>query len=125
MRSRVPLVVPAGWEVREMPTAPSNTMMRRQYPSGMIVTFGIETYTSVDDHPPLGIPGSWRRLAISMPHRYPSWNEQRDYIRTCGLFDRTRDVAMLIPPDEDYVNLAKNAFHWWQLDSAGRAGDGV
>ena len=116
MRSRVPVLVPAGWEVLPFPGSPENTLMRRQYPTGMIVSFAIETYDSLDDHPPLGLPGTWRRLVISMPHRAPSWNEMRDYIRTCDLFDRTKDVAMLVPPDDQYVSLNRNAFHWWQRE---------
>ena len=112
--SSYPLVIPAGWE--KVPEQDGLKMLRRYWPNGMTATFAIEHWHGPErEHlGPMEQAGTFRRLVLSFPDRYPTWDEMRDFIRTCGLFDRTRDVAMIIPPDPEYVNLHNHAFHWWQ-----------
>lgn len=87
-------------------------------PRGLFATASVELYPRLADHPPLDVPGTYRRIVISRRDRYPEWDEMRDFVRECGIFDRTSDVFMLIPPDAEYVNIHKNAFHWWQRDTS-------
>lgn len=106
-----PLVIPPGWTEKKVG---SLIMLFAETAAGLRATFTIERYAEVADPPPLGIKGTYARIVISRADRYPGWNEMRDFIRTCGLFDRSRDVFMLLPPDAEYVNLHKNCFHWFQ-----------
>jgi hypothetical protein len=105
-----PLVVPDGWASKEIGGV---IMLFRETGIGLRATFTIERYLA-GDLPPLGIVGTYAHVVISRPDRYPGWNEMRDFIRTCGLFDRQRDVFMILPPDAEYLNLHKNCFHWFQ-----------
>jgi hypothetical protein len=103
-----PAVIPAGWQVKE---SAGCRLLFRQMPNGLKATFSEEHYA--DESRPMG-PGTYRRVVLSRRNMYPTWDEMRDFIRTCGLFDRSRDVIMLLPPDRDYVSLHPNAFHWLQ-----------
>lgn len=113
----VPLVVLPEWKQL---TSQGHAYLWRQTLNGMQVTLADEAYTTVEDGPPLGRPGRYRRVVLSRPDRYPGWNEMRDFIRTCGYFDRDRDVFMLLPPDKRYVNHHPNCFHWFQELEASR-----
>lgn len=52
-------------------------------------------------------------LAISHPHRYPSWNEIKE--ARYELIPDNLTMAMLLPPKLQYVNVHKNCFHLWEL----------
>lgn len=111
-----PLVIPIGWE---KVYHGDDKMLRRQMPNGLLATFAIEHYPggeSPDDLGPCEQTGTFRRVVLSRKKSYPTWDEMRDFIRTCGLFDRERDVFMVLPPDQEYVNMHPNAFHWFQKE---------
>lgn len=66
-------------------------------------------------HEPAG-PGGlllWH-VSISLPDRYPTWDEIRD-VRY--LFPQLARVTMaqLLPPAEDYVSVHPNCFHLWEV----------
>jgi glycine/D-amino acid oxidase-like deaminating enzyme len=114
---KAPAIVPFGWEVV---SDHDGQFIRRRFANRMCVTYSIEVYTEDDTdggRGPLESYGTFKRMVISFPDRHPTWEEMRDYIRTCGLFDRTRDVFMVLPPDADYVNKHPHAFHWWQKEA--------
>ena len=111
-----PLVIPAGWQTVDRDGLKT---LYRHFPNGLFATFAIETYPGGGGRHTLGPceePGTFRRIVISRKKMYPAWDEMRDLVRTCGLFDRSRDIFMVIPPDEEYVNLHPHAFHWWQKE---------
>ncbi len=109
-----PVVIPAGWW--QCPEEGGLKMIKTKTISGLVATFAIEHWPgpSRDLLGPMETVGTFRRLVLSRRNMYPTWDEMRDFIRECGLFDRTKDVAMIIPPDSEYVNVCQNAFHWWQ-----------
>ena len=114
--SEWPLVIPAGWT-----KTPSGAlkMLFRDMPNGLRATFAREYYPGGADrnlNGPMETPGWFRRVVLSRKKSYPTWDEMRDFIRDCGLFDRSRDVIMVLPPDNEYVNMHPNAFHWWQKE---------
>lgn len=106
-----PSVIPAGWQEFEFD---GMLAICRRMPNGLLATFTVEAYMAQDqDCPPLG-PGVYHRIVLSRRKMYPTWDEMRAFIRSCGLFDNNRDVVMLLPPEKDYVNLHLNCFHWFQ-----------
>lgn len=111
-----PLVIPAGWW--KCPEQSGLKMIMTTTASGMCATFTIKHYPGPpscrDLCGPMEQVGTFKRLILSYRDRYPTWDEMRDFIRHCGLFDRTRDVVMVLPPDREYVNKHPYAFHWWQ-----------
>jgi hypothetical protein len=109
-----PLVIPAGWW--KCPEKDGLKMIMTQTASGLRASFSIEHWPGPDrdNLGPMEQAGTFRRLVLSRKTMYPTWDEMRDFIRACGLFDRSRDVVMVVPPDREYVNLHPNAFHWWQ-----------
>lgn len=111
--SEWPAIIPAGWRVAEHDGL---KMLCRHTPSGMFATFAIEHYPGGERNQtgPYEQTGTFRRVVLSRKKMYPTWDEMRDFIRGCGLFDRTRDVVMVLPPDGEYVNVHQFAFHWWQ-----------
>lgn len=53
------------------------------------------------------------RTSDTKPGRYPTWDEIYDArYRFCPL-DRT--MAMLLPPQDEYVNLHETTFHLWEV----------
>jgi len=111
-----PAVIPAGW--RRVVDGELK-MLARQMPNGLYATFSIEHYHGGPDRNwfgPCETLGTFRRVVLSRKTMYPTWDEMRDFIRSCGLFDRSRDVFMVLPPDSEYVNTHPNAFHWWQAE---------
>ena len=111
--SEWPLIIPAGWRAYDHEGL---KMLYTKTPSGLKATFAIEHYPGPGDRDrgPCEQTGTFRRVVLSRKNMYPTWDEMRDFIRDCGLFDRSRDVFMIIPPDAQYLNLHPNAFHWWQ-----------
>src|SRR3990167_3148442 len=106
-----PAIVPAGWKWERVGPL---TLIRKVFPSGLVATHSVETYTENDG--PMERNGTWKRIVISRQgtDEYPAWDEMRDLIYSCGLFDSSRDVIMILPRKEEYVNLRSNAFHFWQ-----------
>ena len=108
MQSRVPI---AGPEWTKIDLGGFYGLLRK-LPSGLTVTLGDELLPAA----PGGLlPGWWRHMVISREDRHPSWEEMRDFIRSCGMFDSNREVVMLLPPAVQYVNIHAHAFHWFQL----------
>lgn len=52
-------------------------------------------------------------MSISHPHRYPKWNEIKQAREE--LLPKNKTFAMLLPPEEEYVNIHSNCFHLWQV----------
>lgn len=52
-------------------------------------------------------------LSISHPARYPSWEEIR--LARYELCPKDITMAMLMPPEAQYVNISKTCFHLWQI----------
>ena len=49
------------------------------------------------------------------PGRYPTWDEIKDARYRFGPLDKT--LAMLLPPQSDYVNVHDTTFHLWEVRS--------
>lgn len=109
-----PLVIPCGYW--KCPERDGLKMIQTVTASGLTVTFSIEHWPGPgrDYCGPMEQIGTFKRAVLSRKKMYPTWDEMRDFVRECGLFDRSRDVVMVLPPDREYVNLHPNAFHWWQ-----------
>jgi len=52
-------------------------------------------------------------LSISRPDRDPTWQEIRD--ARYKLIPNNVTMAMLLPPQEEYVNVHPHCFHLWQV----------
>lgn len=48
-----------------------------------------------------------------MPGRYPTWDEIHDARYRFAPLDKT--MAMLLPPQNEYVNLHETTFHLWEI----------
>lgn len=104
----MPLVIPCGWK----PYA--GVGVYKETVSGLLAIYSIDTHSMADlDCPPMG-SGKYNHISISQKDKYPEWDEMRDFIYDCGLFDGDRDVVMFLPRKEDYVNVHKNCFHFYQ-----------
>lgn len=60
--------------------------------------------------------GRWH-LSISCASRYPTWDETAD--ARYDLLPDGIDVACMLPPRGDYVNLNPYTFHLWEIHDAG------
>lgn len=70
---------------------------------------GIIIIASVDKHPDFG---EILHVSISKENEYPTWS---DIIETkLHFFGDRKDVMMVIPKREDYVNIHNNCFHLWE-----------
>lgn len=49
------------------------------------------------------------------PGRYPTWDEIKDARYRFGPLDKT--LAMLLPPQDEYVNVHATTFHLWEVPS--------
>jgi len=49
------------------------------------------------------------------PGRYPTWDEIHDARYRFAPLDKT--MAMLLPPQEEYVNLHETTLHLWEIPS--------
>lgn len=107
---RAPAVVPIGWKVVDLGAGQG---IFQQLYGGLKAIVSVETYEPGDPCPTAG-PGEYLHLSLSRAAQYPSWNEMRDYIYRCGMFDPDVDVVMVLPPKGEYVNVHENCFHWWQ-----------
>lgn len=110
---RTPAIIPVGWEEVE---TPDGVMLRKSNPLlGLQVTYSIDALDQLDLHPgSIMEPGAYRHICFSRPNRYPDWDEMRRFIADCGFFDIDKDIIMVLPPAEWYINFHQNAFHWWQ-----------
>lgn len=52
-------------------------------------------------------------LSISHPDRYPTWDEIAKARYT--LLPNELNMAIMLPPAEDYVAFHNNCFHLWQI----------
>jgi hypothetical protein len=52
-------------------------------------------------------------MSISHPTRYPTWDEIRDARYT--LCPKNITMAMLLPPENEYVNAHPNCFHLYEI----------
>lgn len=60
--------------------------------------------------------GLWH-LSISHPDRNPTWEEIHQV--RYDLMPRDRDMAMILPPVENYVNIHEYCFHIWEMKRDG------
>ena len=51
-------------------------------------------------------------MSISHNSRYPTWDEIKQ--ARYALLPRDRGFAMLLPPQDEYVNVHPNCFHLWE-----------
>ena len=58
-------------------------------------------------------PIGWH-LSISHPSRYPTWDEIHDV--RYELVPNHVTMAMILPPQEEYVNRHPNCFHLHEID---------
>lgn len=108
MKTKMPLVIPVGW----MPF--QGFAIWKTQSSGLGALFSLDEHSDSDiDCPPMGA-GIYCHLSLSRKDKYPEWDEMRDFIYDCGLFDSKRDVCMFLPPKEQYVNVHENCFHFYQ-----------
>ena len=64
---------------------------------------------------PTGTGGALRwHLSISHPSRYPTWDEIKE--ARYQLIPNLVTVALVLPPQEQYVNLHPNCFHLSEVD---------
>ena len=64
-------------------------------------------HVSLDD-------GNWH-LSVSLPHRYPTWDEISSAWYDLVPGAQSITGAILLPRKTEYVNLHLNCFHVWQL----------
>ena len=64
-------------------------------------------YTAREQH----LDGLWKHASISHPRRYPYWTEILEV--RYAYFGDDDDVAQILPPRSEYVNINKNCFHLW------------
>lgn len=111
-QTRLPAVIPAGWNTVRLG---DEMLISRDRPDGLKALFSIENLTDRDPSE-AGGPGVYRHLSISRKKRYPGWDEMRDFVYGCGLFDPSRDVVMYLPPPAQYVNRHEFCFHFYQKE---------
>lgn len=109
---RAPVVVPAGWELLSYSSGGESIF--KQTLTGLRAIFSIDRLEEGYEDLPSEGPGMYRHISLSRADRYPGWDEMRDFIYGCGLFDHSYDVVMYLPPPERYVNLHPNTFHFYQ-----------
>lgn len=51
-------------------------------------------------------------ISVSSPDRYPTWDE---LVAVKRCFAPNLELAIYLPPDEDYVNVHPNCFHMWEV----------
>lgn len=59
-------------------------------------------------------------LSISAPDRDPTWQEIA--AARYALLPKSRDCAMVLPPDDEYVNVHEHCFHVFLLRDLGPRG---
>lgn len=57
--------------------------------------------------------GGRHHMSIAHPSRYPTWDEIKE-ARYTFLPDYCY-MAMILPPEQYYINVHKNAFHLWEV----------
>lgn len=121
--TRLPMPQP-GW--RTELTSGGFFVLVRDYPGGLRALFSIDPYASWSD----AEDAWWRHLSVSRIDRYPKWDEMRNLVYSCGYFDATRSVSMVLPSKDEYVGTLgtgpkrfgtgfgenPNVFHWWQRE---------
>jgi len=105
-------IIPPCWQ--EMTDNVDYWAIGRRFPDGLAVVYSVEVYVEGDlDIPPMGY-GTYSHISLSRHNKYPRWDEMKEYIYSCDWFDHDRDVVMILPPKEQYVNVHENAFHFYQ-----------
>lgn len=51
-------------------------------------------------------------ISVSHVERYPTWDE---LVAVKRCFAPNLELAIYLPPDEDYVNVHPNCFHMWEV----------
>lgn len=110
MIDSIPKVIPVGWRVIDNAGL---RLLHRDMPNGLRAVFTVEEY-GPDENPPTGMPGVYHRVSLSRRKMYPTWDEMKAFLRDCPLFDNSRGIIMVLPPNSEYVNLHPNCFHWFQ-----------
>jgi hypothetical protein len=64
---------------------------------------------------PVGPNGALRwHLSISVPYRYPTWDEIK--AARYDLLPHDISMAMILPPPTEYVNVHENCFHLHEME---------
>jgi hypothetical protein len=71
--------------------------------TGLLVLCGIEN-------------GRWH-LSVSHPTRLPTWEEVKQL--RYELMPKDKNMAMILPPEKDYVNIHEFCFHLFEIDFEG------
>jgi hypothetical protein len=58
-------------------------------------------------------PGTGWHLSISHPHRLPTWDELK--AARYAFLPKELTFAMLLPPEEEYVNFHEFCFHLYEF----------
>lgn len=88
-----------------------------------VVPLGTRAFQYGECNVLLNREGGLLHLSISHPSRYPTWDEIKDVRYRMLPPDIT--AAMLLPPNEDYVNTHPNCFHIWESPLDSTAGEGA
>ena len=57
--------------------------------------------------------GKWH-LSIAHPTRFPTWDEIKK--ARYDILPDEMTVAMILPPQNEYVNIHSNCFHLWEIE---------
>lgn len=110
---KAPLIIPKGWEKYNLPNGSSSIV--KETISGLCALLTIDQYDETcSDFPPMGI-GEYFHISLSRRDKYPQWDEMKEFIYgECPFFNEQKDVVMLLPPKNQYVNVHSNCFHFYQ-----------
>jgi hypothetical protein len=56
-------------------------------------------------------------MSISHPYRYPTWDEIKQV--RYELMPKDLDIGMILPVEDDYINIHNFCFHLFELDMKG------
>lgn len=105
-KNRIPGIIPAGWRVHAIDNV---QFITKETVSGLQILYSVDCE---------GVKREWvRHISFSRLDRYPDWDEMKDFIYACDFFDPNRKIYMVLPAKKilnQYVNMHRNCFHWWQ-----------
>lgn len=109
---RSPRLVPRGWQPTPEGSVPGIYCRTK---GGLVVLLSIEDFDAeCSDPPPMGL-GTYYHISLSREGKNPDWEEMRDFIyKHCPFISSARDVVMLLPPTDQYVNVHQHCFHFYQ-----------
>ena len=81
---------------------------------------GVQSFTDGTVRVLRGVEGKRLHLSVSVEGRYPTWDELADV--RYDLTPYRCDMVMVLPPEDEYVNLGPlgvEVFHLWEMRDAG------